>query len=430
MNSFLELFSDPVAQVVTAGVLLIAAASALIGCFLFLKKTSLVGDAIAHAALPGVCAAFVIFESRHPLVMLLGAMASGLLSMWLMGVILRRTKLKADVAIGITLSWFFAIGIVLLTAIQQSGLPNQSGLDHFLFGNAAGMLWEDVVTFGSFSLVLIAAVILLYRPWKLMLFDRNHAVARGLNVRVLEGTLSVLTVLAVAIGVQTVGVVLMAALLITPAAAARFWTHRLPLMLVLALLFGVLSALVGTWVSFTTPRMPTGPWMVLVISGVAVFSFIFGSKKGAFPKWWKGQQIHAKIARENVLKLLYQLGEAQDNHNQSHTRDAMMNRRAMRSSDLAKTLSILTRRGLVLRQGHGYKLSEEGLVEGARVVRLHRLWEMYLTTYVKIAPDHVHNDAEAIEHLITPELEEELLRLLDHPERDPHNSEIPYPKKK
>ena len=429
MTGIEAMLHDPVARVVVAGVLLIAAASALIGCFLFLKKTSLVGDAIAHAALPGVCAAFVIFESRHPLVMLLGAMGSGLLSMWFMGFILRRTRLKADVAIGITLSWFFAIGIVLLTAIQQSGMPNQSGLDHFLFGNAAGMLWDDVITFGAFSIVLILAVLLLYRPWKLMLFDRNHAVARGLNVRVLEGTLSVLTVLAVAIGVQTVGVVLMAALLITPAAAARFWTHRLPIMLLLAVVFGVVSALVGTWVSYTTPRMPTGPWMVVVISAVAVLSFLFGTRKGAVPRWWKGQKIQTKIARENVLKLLYQLGEAQGNQQLAHTRDDMTNRRPMRISDLNRTLSALDRKGLVLKEGHGYTLSEDGLAEGGRVVRLHRLWEMYLTTYVKIAPDHVHNDAEAIEHLITPEIEEQLLQLLDHPERDPHDSEIPYPKR-
>ena len=228
MNLVYELFTHPVARVVVLGVVLIAAASALIGCFLFLRKSSLVGDAIAHASLPGVCAAFVVFESRHPAILLVGAMVSGWLSMQLINTILRRTKLKADVAIGIALSWLFGIGIVMLTAIQQSGLPNQSGLDHFLFGNAAGMQWREVVTFGAFAVVLITAVFLLYRPWKLMLFDRAHAEAIGLPVRWLEAALSLLTVLAVAIGIQTVGVVLMAALLITPAAAARFWTHRLP----------------------------------------------------------------------------------------------------------------------------------------------------------------------------------------------------------
>ena len=172
MNLVFELFTHPVARVVVLGVVLIAAASALIGCFLFLRKTSLVGDAIAHASLPGVCAAFVVFESRHPAILLLGAMVSGWLSMQLINAILRRTKLKADVAIGIALSWLFGIGIVMLTAIQQSGLPNQNGLDHFLFGNAAGMQWRGVLTFGAFAVVLITFVFLLYRPWKLVLFDR------------------------------------------------------------------------------------------------------------------------------------------------------------------------------------------------------------------------------------------------------------------
>ena len=427
MNLVFELFTHPVARVVVLGVVLIAAASALIGCFLFLRKTSLVGDAIAHASLPGVCAAFVVFESRHPAILLLGAMVSGWLSMQLINTILRRTKLKADVAIGIALSWLFGIGIVMLTAIQQSALPNQNGLDHFLFGNAAGMQWREVLTFGAFAVVLITFVFLLYRPWKLMLFDRAHAEAIGLPVRWLEAALSLLTVLAVAIGIQTVGVVLMAALLITPAAAARFWTHRLPIMLVLAVVFSVVSGLVGTGFSYAVPRMPTGPWMVLMMSVLAVMSFLFGTRKGLLPLWWKGQAIKKKIARENVLKLLYQLGEHGD-HAAFQTRDAMINRRQLAASELSRSLGELKRKGLVEQAGYGFRLTAKGLEEGARVVRLHRLWEMYLTQYAKIAPDHVHDDAEAMEHLITPELEAELVKLLNNPETDPHNSRIPYPK--
>ena len=427
-QEFIDFFllRDPNVRFVVLGSILIGASAAVVGCFLFLRKRALVGDAIAHAVLPGVCLAFLFFNSKHPAVLLLGAIATGWLSLLLINWITNRSKIKADTAIGLALSWFFGIGILLLTSIQKSGNAAQSGLDKFLFGKASSLVKDDVTLFGIVSVVLIAVVILLFQPLKIISFDRDFAISKGIKVGRYEFILSTLTVVAVATGIQAVGVVLMAALLITPAAAARFWTNKLWKMVVLAGFFGAFSGLIGSFVSYNIPKMPTGPWIVLIISGIAIFSFFFGAKKGLIHRIWKQRNISKKIISENLLKLFYQLGEKQQSFAEWYTVDELTNQRFFVPSDLKLGLQVLQKKEFLEKKNYEFQLTELGIEEGKRVTRLHRLWEMYLNQYVKIAPDHVHDDAEAIEHIITPEIEQELLELMEHPEKDPHDSEIPY----
>lgn len=428
MKSLLEFlaFEDPNIRVVVIGSVLLTASSALVGSFTFLNKKSLIGDAISHAVLPGVCLAFLLSGTRNPFYLIIGAFATGWLSLVSVDFITNRSRIKQDTAIGLILSVFFGVGIFLLTIIQKSGNAAQSGLDHFLFGQAAAMVGEDVLVFGAVAFVLVIAVFLLFKEFALLAFDKGFAIAIGLPVRAIETVMTSLVVLAVVIGIQAVGVVLMAAILITPAAAARFWTHNIKSMILLASAFGAVSGIVGAYISFVAPAMPTGPWIVIAISTIAFVSFFAAPKRGIFSRLWKQASIRRTINDENILKTFYQLGEEKSDFMIQRQPEEIIQRRAMEEKHLRKIMERLQRQGYLKRINGFWELTEEGRVKAKRVVRIHRLWELYLTTKLNIAPDHVHDDADTIEHLLTPELEAELEKVLNYPREDPHKSEIPY----
>lgn len=428
MEDFIAFFSfkDPNIRYVVGGSLLLAVSSAIVGCFTFLKKKALVGDAVAHAVLPGVCLAFLLAGTKNPLILITGAFITGWLSLVLIDLITAYSKLKEDTAIGLILSVFFGIGILLLTMIQHSGNASQSGLDSFLFGKAAALVGDDLIIFGIIGVCLLLAVFLFYKEFTIISFDQNFAKAIGFPVRRLELVLTTLTVLAVVAGIQAVGVVLMAAMLITPAAAARFWTNQLKYMLVIAAFFGAISGISGAYISYIAPSMPTGPWIVMVVSVIALLSFFIAPGKGILYKLIQQSRIRKRILLENILKMFYQIGEEDGSYEQSRNLDILIEKRPIRKGLLLKGLRRLKFQGFVERSGDHWRLTEEGKVKGQRIVKLHRLWEVYLTKYLRIAPDHVHEDADNIEHILTPELEQRLEKLLDYPTTDPHESKIPY----
>ncbi len=420
------ILDNPNFWLVTAGTVLLSISSALVGTFTFLKKKSLIGDAVAHSVLPGICLAFIISGNKDPLWIIIGAFISGWISILSIDFITNNSRIKEDTAIGLVLSVFFGFGIMLLVAIQHSGNPNQSGLNNFLFGNAASLIGKDLITFSALSLLLVFIVLIFYKEFKLMTFDRQYARTIGLPLKRMEFILSTLTVLAIVAGIQAIGVVLMAAMLITPAAAAKFWTDRLIYMLLLAAVFAALSSFAGSLISFTAPAMPTGPWIVVVISLIAMLSFFIAPGKGIINKWWRKRQNQLKILEENILKTFYLLGESGAEAQNGRSIEDLNKRRSWKKTDLMKGLFRLKNQGFLdFKNGHWY-LTKIGLSKGQRVVRLHRLWELYLTEYLKIAPDHVHEDAETIEHVITPELEKSIMNKLGFPELDPHQSKIPY----
>ncbi|RAU81983.1 metal ABC transporter permease [Pontibacter arcticus] len=427
MNEFLEFFSfaDANVRFVTIGSILLASSSAVVGCFSLLRKRALVGDAVAHAVLPGVCLAFILSGTKNPFILLLGAFITGWFSLVVIDFITARTRIKEDTAIGLVLSVFFGIGILLLTSIQHSGNAAQSGLDKFLFGKAASLVGEDLIVFSVVAVLLLVATIVFYKELMLLCFDQAYARTIGFPVRALELLLTTLTVFAVVVGIQAVGVVLMAAMLITPAAAARFWTEKLPVMLLIAAVMGAFSGLAGAFVSYTAPSMPTGPWIVLIISLIAILSFAFAPGRGWVSRIIRQRRNRSRILDENILKLLYQVGELKENFTDAQSITELMQRRHLPQNSILKGLKKLQCEGFVSKQQNGWLLTEEGRIRGRRVVRLHRLWELYLTQYLELPSDHVHEDAETIEHIITPELEEKLMEELNYPALDPHQSKIP-----
>lgn len=413
-------------RLVLIGVIMLGASTAVVGTFTFLRKKSLLGDAIAHSVLPGICLAFILFNTKNPFVLLIGAAITGWLSTVAIDVITSKSRIKPDTAIALVLSVFFGTGMLLLTSIQQSGNAAQSGLNHFLFGKAASLLAIDVIMIASVSIVLLIAVLFYFKAFTLISFDKTFAYSLGVPVERYELVLSTLTVLAICVGIQAVGVVLMAALLITPAAAARYWTNSLTVMVLLAVLFSIIASVGGVFVSYALPGMPTGPWIIMIISLLAFLSILVAPAKGIVAQMFKNRKTKDVVYNENILKCLFHLGEADNNFEGNRNIPNIQSRRFFNIVKLKKGLTKLRRLGYVNEAKNSWALTQKGKTEGARIARLHRLWELYLNTFLKMPEDHVHQGAEVIEHFITPEIEEMLLAELKHPTRDPHNREIPY----
>ncbi|EKN69074.1 manganese ABC transporter [Neobacillus bataviensis LMG 21833] len=283
MNWF-SLFSDPNTQWILMGTMLLGLCSGVIGCFAYLRKQSLMGDALSHAALPGVCLAFMVTGTKSIFFFLIGAIIAGILATVAISYITRNTRIKQDSALGIILTVFFGVGIVLLTQIQHSNSGNQSGLDKFLFGHAASMIRADVYTIAGISTVLVALCFLFFKEFKLTSFDPGFAKGIGLPTILLDQFIMLLIVTAVVIGIQAVGVVLMAALLITPAVAARYWTEKLHVMVILAGVFGAFSGFIGTVASSMVNNLPTGPLIVLSATVLFILSVLVAPKRGVLAK--------------------------------------------------------------------------------------------------------------------------------------------------
>jgi manganese/zinc/iron transport system permease protein len=272
-------------MIVASGAALLGAVSGSLGTYAVLRRQSLLGDAISHAALPGIAIAFLLTGSKAPLILVLGAAIAGWLGTLLIMSIVRLTRIKYDSALGIVLSTFFGFGLVLHTLIQRTGNANQAGLDTFLFGQAATILASDILTIGVLGGIGIAIMLIFWKELKLLVFDEGFAASVGFRTRVLDILLTSLLVIAIVLGLQAVGAVLMSAMLVAPAVAARQWTNKFSVMMLLAACFGALAGVSGTIISSAASRIPTGPTIVLCGTVVVGFSIAFASNRGLLWDW-------------------------------------------------------------------------------------------------------------------------------------------------
>lgn len=277
-------------MVVTIGAALLGAVSGSLGTYAVLRRQSLLGDAISHAALPGIAIAFLLTGSKAPLILVLGAAIAGWLGTLLIMSVVRLTRIKYDSALGIVLSTFFGFGLVLHTLIQRTGNANQAGLDTFLFGQAATILTRDILTIGVLGGIAIVITFIFWKELKLLVFDEGFAASLGFPIRALDILLTSLLVIAIVLGLQAVGAVLMSAMLVAPAVAARQWTDKFSVMMFLAACFGALAGVSGTIISSTASRIPTGPTIVLCATAVVGFSIAFASNRGLLWDWLRQQR--------------------------------------------------------------------------------------------------------------------------------------------
>lgn len=289
MSTLHDLIFDYTLRNVALGGMLLGIVSGVLGAFAVLRRQALLGDTLSHAALPGICIAFMLTGSRESLVLLIGAGIAGWIGTWILLRTVNATKLSEDTMLGVVLSVFFGVGILLLTYIQQTNNANQAGLDKYLFGQAASLIAKDVATFAVLGLASLSAVAVFYKEFKLLSFDPEFLASLGLPVRRLDLALTSLLVVAVMIGLQTVGVVLMAAMVIGPGTAARQWTDNLRTMLVLSGLFGGLAGLIGAVISVQANRLPTGPSIILALTVIVVVSILFAPQHGIVADWWRSR---------------------------------------------------------------------------------------------------------------------------------------------
>ncbi|WP_270181524.1 metal ABC transporter permease [Alkalihalobacillus sp. CinArs1] len=386
-NEILLTLQDANTQWVLFGSILLGIASGVLGSFALLRKQSLIGDAMAHAALPGICIAFLLYGTKSIGWFLIGAALSGLLATYFIQSIIHHSRIKEDTAIGLVLSVFFGFGIVLLTKIAQSENGNQSGLDDFIFGQAASLVGNDVKVISSVAIVLLIITYLLFKELKLFTFDRQFAKGIGLPTGLLNALLMTLIVSAVVIGLQAVGVILMAAMLITPAISARYWTDRLDRMVIIAGGIGALSGTLGTILSSMANSLPTGPVIVIAATLMFLFSLVFAPKRGLVSKGVKLYKLRKEVARETVLQTLYDLTESTTTSGGEieFTPQAIAERRPMSDRKLQANLLSLEKEGLVVNSGDKWKLTSNGAVESYEITLNNRLFETYLMYEMKFA---------------------------------------------
>ncbi len=359
---------DYTLRTVALGAAVLGLSSGSLGAFAVLRGQSLLGDAISHAALPGVALAFLLTASKAPLVLVVGAGLAGWVGTLCVSAVVERSRVPYDAALGIVLSVFFGLGMVFLTYIQSQPDASQAGLDTFLFGQAAALVGRDVVTMAVLGAVALVAMLVFWKEFKILLFDPDFAASQGFPVRALDVGLTTLLVIAIVIGLQTVGVVLMSALIVAPAAAARQWTDRLWGVVALAGFFGALSGASGALLSATGARVPTGPTIVLVATLVVGASLLLAPRRGLVAAWARGIRNRRVLRVAGTLEDLYTLALAHEDVHYPHPAATLQTMTA-RPEAVGPTLDRLQRQGLVEPRDDAWALTARGLAEARRLAR-------------------------------------------------------------
>lgn len=403
-------------RVVVLGVGALGCAAGLIGAFLLLRKRSLLGDALSHATLPGVAGAFLLMswlggDGKWMPGLLAGAVVSGVLGVACILGIVHSSRIKEDAALGIVMSVFYGLGIVLLVAIQGLSIGHAAGLESFIYGKTASMLSSEAYAILLTMVVVGVACVLLLKEFAVLCFDQDFAAAQGWPVLLLDGVMMALVVAVTVIGLQAVGLIMIIALLIIPPAAARFWTDRLTTLLAIAAGLGGLSGVLGAALSALQPRLPAGATIVVVAGIFFLLSLLAGPRRGLIFTTLERLRLRERVARQNLLRTLYELSEPPRlEPSPSAPRPvplrALLAARSWSPTEVRRALRRGASAGLVVpdKVGHAVTLTREGRAAAWREARNHRLWELFLIAHADVAPSHVDRDADEVEHVLGAEL--------------------------
>ena len=442
-QSLFSFFTDPILRAPTIGCMLMCLAASLMGAVVFLRKQSLIGEALSHAAYPGVILGVIaagvlsIHESEElqlSLMVLTGAFLTSLLGIWAIQVLEKRMRVPSDAALCFVLSTFFGIGLTLASEVQFSFTSLYKQALTYLYGQAATMTDIHIIIYGILVFVVFIFIVLFYKELQVMTFDRQFAKSLGIQVKFIDTLLLFLVALAVIIGIRSVGVILMSAMLIAPAVTARQFTNRLSILFILSALFGMTSGFFGNYfsvqltetlsLSYPAARiiLPTGPMIVLVATTICICALLFAPERGLLVRLLRIARFRYTCICENILKVMWRIGpEAAISSHQ------IAKYQTISRGYLTFLLWCMAYNGWIKREKDRlYRLTADGQLRAAKIVRLHRLWEVYLANYLGIGIERVHRNAEEMEHIITPELERELTLLLNDPKQDPHQQPIPY----
>lgn len=442
MESPLLFFTDAVLRAPTIGSMLMCLAAAIVGVLVFLRKQSLLGESLSHAAYPGVVIGVMVAgalgleehqSSMIAIFIMMGAFITALIGLWTIHWLVRKLRFRSDSALCFILSSFFGIGITLASNVQYVYSSLYRQIQSYLYGQTATMTDIHIYVYGIFSLLIVLTVVLFYKELQAMTFDRDYAKSLGIKTKPIDALLFILITLAVVIGIRSVGVVLMSAMLIAPAVAARQYTNKMFVMFFLAGLFGLISGFLGNYFSvelnnylslkYPTDRLviPTGPMIVMVASVICVVSLFFAPERGLIVRLIRIGSFRYRCMCENLLKAIWRHSSKKE-----ISFDEIEKYQSLSPIYLRFLLWRLSMSGWLEKlDANAYKLTVDGNLWAAKIVRLHRLWEVYLANYLGVGAERVHRNAEEMEHIITPELERELTMLLKDPRTDPHHQPIP-----
>lgn len=417
MIAFIE---TAVGSALTAALLLGLCCGSL-GAFVVVRRMALTGDMLSHAVLPGIVAGLVWNESRNLLLLLISAIVSGILGTMVLHGLQRGTRLKPDAALGIVLSVFFAAGIAMISMYQPAGVQA------YLYGQAAAIDRRDLILLAGVTAVVLATMALFFRLWHVVSFDAGFARVLGYPVAWLDRLFFFLLATAIVVAMQTVGVVLVSAMLITPAAAARYLSRHFSRVLVASCVIGAVGAVAGVWLSSRHSGWPTGPVMALSVTACFVLVLTCAPHDGWVARLWRKFELIRRIERENLLKAMFLAAEAEGFRHDTVPLIDLAGRLGQPLGVATRRARAMVGRGDALWAGgrSGLRFSPDGLRRAEEIVRNHRLWERYLTDRARFASDHVHDDAERMEHWIDEERARKLEQTLDFPPEDPHGKQIP-----
>ena len=421
------------ATIVTIGTTMLGIAAGVVGVFALLRRRSLVADALSHATLPGIAIAFVVSillggDGRSLPVLLSGAAASGVAGVLAIQALGRWTRLREDAAIAIVLSVFFGAGIVLISWIQVNEPSSSAGLDHFIYGRTASMLPSDAWTMAVLAVVTVTLTTTLRREFGLTCFDRDFAVSTGWPVGMIDLAMLGLVVLVTVAGLQAVGIVLVVAMIVIPPVAARFWTDRLWVLLMLSGTLGGFGGWFGAVISAGLPNQPAGAVIVLATGAVFVISMFLAPRRGVVAISIRRFALRIRMEGDHVLEAAWD--QARDQGITSlDIEDGMITglagERGWTPLFDRFVRASLRRSGMIERTREGsVQLTPAGRRRGATVARNHLLWERYLTTHADVAPNHVDWSVDQVEHVLSAELVTNLEETLiadgvDIPPREP-----------
>ncbi len=414
---FWEIIQEPWAIRALIASTMVGITCGMLGAFIVLRNMSLIGDALSHAILPGVAAAFVIL-GYNTLGFFAGSVVAGLLSAVAITWIQQNVKTKNDAVIGIVFTAFFSIGVIAISHISRTGV--HLDLKDFLFGNVLGVSNQDLILTGTVMIFVILSIGIFYRSFFASTFQPTIAATMGIPVKLMHYYLMLMLSFAVVAAMQTVGVILVVAMLITPASTALLLAKRLPRVLLIATITGFLSSVSGLILSVIY-EMPPGPSIAVTATGFYLLAAFLAPEQGLVAKWYRRRKQEQKIKQEDILKAVFKasLGNPID-------RQTLLDQLDVSPSKFKRLIQPLISRKLLLSPAPlSYQLTDTGRKQANELVRAHRLWESYLVSEMGMHADDIHEEAERYEHILTVSQVDAVDKQLGYPALDPHGSPIP-----
>lgn len=431
-------FTDPLHASSLWGVILMCFSSSVIGVIAFLRKESLIGETLSHAALPGVVIGIIVgsllfssSETAYFLCQIFCSLLFACLGIVVLHFMKHSLKIKEDASLCFVLSTFVGCGLFVASILQEIHPLWYRQVQLFFYGQAATLREVHAEIYAIFAVVVTLFLFLVFPRLRISLFDKEYGRSLGIALKKIDTVIFILISLAIVIGIKAVGVVLMSGMLIAPAIVARAFSAKLKNVFIIAAAVGVVSGTVGHILSYEIPlwfspkgaalfKLPTGPLILLVAVFFSFSALLLAPGRGVIYKWARHHLFKWKIREENFIKAFWKSGL-----HDSYSDESIRKQMGLSRFTSFFLLLDLKRKGKIVRLKEGWELTKKGKQKAQQIVRLHRLFELYLSLHLNVKETDVHNIAEEMEHYITPKMEKELTELLRDPKADPHQQPIP-----